>query len=112
LSEEEKAKAFDPSSDLYPVDKQDMCYLLHDKCYGESRLECKNAPCPEECQKKKFNKCDKDLSECLVGCGFTPGAASEIRRLIAIPTFHLQPAYRNRGFGKDGNYYQFRFILN
>ncbi|MBU4357633.1 MAG: RHS repeat-associated core domain-containing protein, partial [Proteobacteria bacterium] len=109
MTKDEQRKAFDPSSDLYPSDKQDMCYLYHDKCYGETRERCKNAPCPEECEKKGFNKCDKELSRCLVGCGFTPGAANEARRLIAIPTFQLQPAYRERGGNNDGDYYQFRF---
>lgn len=41
----------------------------------------------------------------------TTGALAETHRILAIPTFQIQPAYRNRGFSDDGTYYQFRFEL-
>ena len=95
-----------------PQDKQDECYMRHDICYGNSRTKCANDPCPSECEKNSFNKCDDELSSCLIGCGIMPIVADEIRRDIAIPTFVIQPAYRNRGFSgnslENQSYYQFR----
>ncbi len=116
MSQQEKKEAQDPNSANAPVDKQDNCYMQHDICYGDTRDRCKDVPCPEKCKKKGFNKCDKQLSGCLVGCGMTPGAVNELRRLIAIPTFQLQPAFRNGGPSqnsdgpnKEYRHYQLRF---
>jgi RHS repeat-associated protein len=92
-----------------PQDAQDKCYQSHDICYGTSREKCADDPCPGQCEKEELNKCDSELSSCLVGCGMMPDAIDEVHRLIAIPTFHLQPAYRKRGFSENGSYYQLRF---
>ena len=109
MSPVEKQAALDPNYRYAPVDKQDRCYMKHDICYGNCRDNCKNATCPEQCEKDCFNGCDNSLSGCLMDCGMMPGAIDEIQRSIAIPTFHLQPAFRNRGYDIEGSYYQLKF---
>ncbi len=109
LTEQEEADAFDPASEIYPRDKQDICYRDHDKCYGDCRERCENDPCPEQCEKEGFNDCDEELYECLINIGVSESLAGEIRRRLAMPVFAgLQPGYRNRGFNDDGTYYQIR----
>jgi RHS repeat-associated protein len=112
LTPEQQRRALsDPSR--VPIDKQDVCYMHHDICYGNSRTKCADEPCPRDCEKKAFNKCDDELTGCLVNCGIMPNVADEIRRDLAIPTFVIQPAYRNRGYSdtssESQSYYQFIF---
>ena len=109
MSPQEKNTALDPNYRYAPIDKQDSCYMKHDIGYGDCRDKCKNLKCPELCEKKCFNECDYDLSKCLIDAGMMSDSLDEIQRILAIPTFVLQPGFRNGGFDDDGTYYQFRF---
>ncbi len=111
MSPQEKKDAQDPNYKYAPIDKQDACYMQHDIGYGNCRDKCKNVICPSNCEKQCFNGCDYKLSECLIQAGMMKDALDEVQRILAIPTFQLQPAFRNGGYDEDGIYYQFRFEL-
>ncbi|PXF55877.1 MAG: hypothetical protein C4B58_14500 [Deltaproteobacteria bacterium] len=49
-----------------PIDKQDVCYRGHDKCYGSCR---DNNPCKSEDRADCFKNCDRKLARCLRGLG-------------------------------------------
>ncbi|WP_155324751.1 RHS repeat-associated core domain-containing protein [Desulfosarcina ovata] len=84
-------------SDFKPLDDQDQCYMYHDICYGESRMDCKKKDnrCYDNCEKKSLNNCDYELTKCLIGIGLSGNALNEARRIAAIPIFLVQPGVRN-----------------
>jgi RHS repeat-associated protein len=68
------------SKALPPKDKQDSCYMVHDKCYGKCRRKKQNTcqefadvkgtgPASRRAEAVCFTDCDRALSNCLKGLG-------------------------------------------
>ena len=86
---------WDPYSPYEPYDEQDTCYMYHDICYGERRIDCRSQKgCFNDCVRPKLNKCDNELMRCLIKIGMSGDALSEAHRLSAIPVFVIQPKVR------------------
>ena len=86
---------WNPNSPYQPLDAQDTCYMHHDICYGEARMDCRSKNvCFTDCTRPKLNKCDADLVNCLSQIGKSGKALDEARRIAAKPAFKIQPASR------------------
>lgn len=92
----------DRSKALPPIDKQDECYMHHDKCYGRCRDE-KESTCNAfsdvkgsrraslRAEMSCFEKCDRKLSTCLSNLGNDPSNNAHAK--IAARYFaHSHPA--------------------
>ncbi|MGA9535414.1 MAG: RHS repeat-associated core domain-containing protein [Desulfobacterales bacterium] len=87
---------WDPLSKYKPLDDQDTCYMHHDICCGETRMNCRGQEgCYDECLLPKKNKCDRELVNCLIGIGIMGKSLDEARRIAAIPVFVFRPAANN-----------------
>ena len=89
--------ANNPDSKYRPEDDQDQCYMNHDICYGNARIDCKKDPqgCHNKCVNRGANKCDDDLTKCLINIGLSGNPLKEARRIIGVPVFIIQPGVRN-----------------
>ena len=89
-------EGWDPGSKYRPIGDQDTCYMHHDICCGEARMNCRNQEeCFDKCLLPKKNNCDRELVNCLIGIGITGNALDEAQRIAAIPVFVLRPAVNN-----------------
>lgn len=61
------------------------------------RINCKKDPkgCYNKCESSGTNKCDNDLTRCLIGIGLSGNPLKEARRIIGVPVFIIQPGVRN-----------------
>ncbi|MFP4572085.1 MAG: RHS repeat-associated core domain-containing protein, partial [Desulfobacterales bacterium] len=89
-------EGWDIGSEYEPMDEQDSCYMHHDICCGEARMDCRDHDgCFDRCLLPKKNKCDRDLVNCLRSIGITGNALEEAQRIAAIPVFIVRPAINN-----------------
>ena len=102
-----------PKSIYAPVDNQDRCYMYHDICCGEGRIECrgKSDDCYVNCVYNKESVCDQNLWKCLLSAGFSSDLLAEAHRIAAIPIFILRPPFRNaiQNNKRNGTSYLFSF---
>ena len=74
-------EGWDARSKYRPLDRQDTCYMFHDICCGDARMECRNQKydCYHACLTSKKYKCDIELSSCLIDIGRSKNLLEEAR---------------------------------